>query len=73
MLPMAVFCGLGAVGAVVAAGISGHIAVYIMQNRDDVNDTICHPEVFYPPVFTQEQADEDCKFEFFRRHCRITF
>ena len=58
---MAVLCSIGVCGAITAAGISGHIAVYIMQNRDDVNNTICHPDVLYPPIFTQEEADEDCK------------
>lgn len=58
---MAVLCFIGFCGAVTAAGISGHVAVYIMKNRDDVNNTICHPEEYYPPVFTQEDADEDCK------------
>lgn len=59
---MAVFCLVGACGAIVAAGISGRIAAYIIENRDDVNDTICHPEVYYPPIFTDKQAEEDCEF-----------
>lgn len=60
---MTVFCLIGACGAIVAAGLSGHIAVYIMSNRNDVNNTICHPEVYYPPIFTDEDAEEDCEFE----------
>lgn len=59
---MAIFCGVGACGAVLAASLSGHIAVYIMVNREDVNNTICHPEVLYPPIFTEAQAEDDCEF-----------
>jgi hypothetical protein len=61
MILLLVLCGIGCAGAIAAAGIAGHIAVYITHNKDDVNNTICHPEVLYPPVFTQQQAEEDCK------------
>ncbi|XP_057367819.1 uncharacterized protein LOC130688829 [Daphnia carinata] len=61
MKVVAVLCGLGFCGAIVAAGISGHIAAYITENKDDTNNTICHPEVFYPPVFTEVQLEQDCK------------
>lgn len=59
---MLLFCGVGCAGAIVAAGIAGHIAVYISQNWDDTNNTICHPEVLYPPIYTDQQAENDCKF-----------
>ena len=62
MISMFLFCGVGCAGAIVAAGIAGHIAVYISQNWDDTNNTICHPEVLYPPIFTEQQAENDCKF-----------
>ncbi|XP_046449562.1 uncharacterized protein LOC124198004 [Daphnia pulex] len=61
MISLLVLCGIGCAGAIAAAGIAGHIAVYITNNKDDVNNTICHPEVLYPPVFTQQQAEEDCR------------
>ena len=64
LLPMAVFCALGAAGAIIAAGIAGHIAIYITQNRYDENDTICHPEVYYPPVYNATMAEEDCNYIF---------
>lgn len=60
---VAVLCGLGFFGAIATAGISGRVAVYITQNKDDTNNTICHPEVLYPPVFTTDQAEEDCKLK----------
>lgn len=57
---MAVLCAAGAAGAVITAGIAGHIAVYITENVDDVNNSLCHPAVLYPPIFTEDQAKEDC-------------
>jgi hypothetical protein len=61
MISLLVLCGIGCAGAIAAAGIAGYIAVYTTHNKDDTNNTICHPEVLYPPIFTQKQAEEGCK------------
>jgi len=61
MISLLVLCGIGCAGAIASAGIAGYIAVYITKNQDDKNNTVCHPEVLYPPIFTQQQAEKDCK------------
>lgn len=62
LIAIGVFNSLAIVGAAVAMGLSGTIASYIMENKDDPDNEICHPEQVYPPIYTN--VGKDCKFVF---------
>lgn len=59
LIAIGVFNLLAIVGAAVAIGISGTIAAYIVENKDDPDNDICNPGQVYPPIFTD--VGQDCK------------